>query len=145
MRNDSISIQFDWAEPITGPVLALSSERIGKNLPSDLFQDKLVNFVGRDFENGDNIVCIIKSRTDPKPEFYIKAFTKRVIGGEKWHQGQDPVCKIKRYVVNEDELMNSLKKIYNIIWGQCREQLQATVKCLNDYDTKKKGETLFGF
>ena len=83
MRNDSISIQFDWAEPITGPVLALSSERIGKNLPSDLFQDKLVNFVGRDFENGDNIVCIIQSRTDPKPEFYIKAFTKRVIGGEK--------------------------------------------------------------
>jgi len=46
--------------------------------------------------------------------------------------------RIKRYVVKEDELKSSLKKVYNIIWGQCSDQLQATVKFLDDYNTKEE-------
>jgi len=38
--------------------------------------------------------------------------------------------------------MSSLNKLYNIIWGQCSEQLQATVKFLDDYDTKEEGRDI---
>ena len=82
MRNDSNSRQFEGAEPKVGAVLALSSERIDKKLPFEQFKDKLVNYVGREFPNGDDIVCIIKSHKDPKPAFdkkhYQKSYRRRI-------------------------------------------------------------------
>jgi len=46
MSNDSNIRQFEGAEPKVGAVLALSSERIDKELPFEQFKDKLVNYVG---------------------------------------------------------------------------------------------------
>ena len=50
--------------------------------------------------------------------------------------------RIKRHIVKEDELKSSLNKLYNIIWSQCSDQLQATVKFLDDYNTKEEGKDI---
>ena len=142
MKNDSNSRQFEGAEPKVGAVLALSSERIDKKLPFEQFKDKLVNYVGREFPNGDDIVCIIKSHKDPKPAFDKKHLPEELSEEDKKSDIKVKIQseRIKRYVVKEDELKSSLNKLYNIIWGQCSDQLQATVKFLNDYNTKEEGK-----
>jgi len=83
MRNDSNSRQFEGAEPRVGAVLASSSERIDKKLPFEQFKDKLVNYVGSVFENGDDIVCIVKSRTNTKPAFDKKHLPKELSEDDK--------------------------------------------------------------
>jgi len=83
MRNDSNSRQFEGAEPKVGAVLVLSSERIDKKLPFEQFKDKIVNYVGRVFENGDDVVCILKSRTNPKPAFDKKHLPKELSEEDK--------------------------------------------------------------
>ena len=125
MRNDSNSRQFEGAEPKVGAALALSSERIDKKLPFEQFKDKLVNYVGREFTNGDDIVCIIKSRKDPKPAFDKKHLPEELSEEDKKSDIKVKIQseRIKRYVVKEDELKSSLNKLYNIIWGQCSDQL----------------------
>ena len=55
-----------------GAVLGLSYEKIDKKLPFEQFKDKIVNYIGREFENGDDIVCIIRTYTDPMKSFLIK-------------------------------------------------------------------------
>ena len=64
-------------------VLVLSSERIDKKLPFEQFKDKIVNYVGRVFENGDDVVCILKSRTNPKPAFDKKHLPKELSEEDK--------------------------------------------------------------
>ncbi len=39
-------------------------------------------------------------------------------------------------------MKSSLNKLYNIIWGQCSDQLQATVKFMDDYNTKDEGKDI---
>ena len=62
---DTINKGFEGAEPSVGAVLGLTSERIDKKVSFEQFKEKLENYIGRKFDNGDDIACIVKDYKDP--------------------------------------------------------------------------------
>ena len=64
-NRDISNKSFEGAEPSVGAVLGLQSERIDKKVNYEQFKDKLVNYIGRKFDNGDDIVCTVRIRLIP--------------------------------------------------------------------------------
>ena len=60
---------FEGAEPKVGAVLGLRSERFDKKVTFEVFKEKMINYIGREMEMGDDIVCIIKTGADPQDKF----------------------------------------------------------------------------
>lgn len=68
-NRDNSNKSFEGAEPSVGAVLGLTSERIDKKVSFEQFKEKLENYIGRKFDNGDDIVCIVKDYSDPMVAF----------------------------------------------------------------------------
>ena len=45
--------------------------------------------------------------------------------------------KIKQYLNKEDKMKTGLNKPINVIWGQCSDQLQSSIKYLDDYEARE--------
>ena len=50
--------------------------------------------------------------------------------------------KIKRYLNREDKVKTSLNKLFNVIWGHCSDQLQSSIKYLDDYEAKEDAKSI---
>ena len=138
-NRDISNKSFEGAEPSVGAVLGLQSERIDKKVNYEQFKDKLVNYIGRKFDNGDDIVCTVKNSTDPMTLCEKKYKPEDLTADAK---KDDFLVKIymeeyKRFRTKQDQVTVSMKKLYNVIWGQCSDQLQSAIKYLDDYELKE--------
>ena len=135
---------FLGSEPKVGAVLGLRMERITKKVTMEIFKDKLINYIGREMTRGDDIACIVKDGSDPKPNFDANYKPKDLTDEE---EKKDLKVKIylkdyDRYTKLEDEHKDNLKKLYSIIWGQCSDQLQSAIKYVKDFDLKNNAKDI---
>ena len=141
---DSTNKGFLGAEPKVGAVLGLTVERIDKKVPFEQFKDKLINYVGREHPMGDMLMYHIKDGTDPHLVLDTRYEPADLTATESKEDLKVKIYleKLKRYMVKTDEMLTNKRKLYDVIWGQCSEQLQAVIKYLDDYDNRENAKDI---
>ena len=136
---DNSNKGFLGAEPKVGAVLGLIVEKMDKKLPFVQFREKLINYVGREHPMGDTLVCIIKDGSDPHVVLDTRYEPANLSAEEMKEDFKVKVYmeKLKRYMIKTDELLTNQRKLYDVIWGQCSDQLQEVIKYLDDYEDKE--------
>ena len=128
-QGDSLNCNFEGAEPKVGAVLALKIERMTKKEPFDIFKEKLMNYMGREIENSNDLMCILTTGDNPVDEYEKNNMPKDLTDEEKKSEVRVQMQKerIRLYIMKEDKLKSGMVKLYNVIWGQCSEQLQSVI------------------
>ena len=126
-----------------GGVLGMTSEVIDAKVPFDTFRDKLENYVMRTFDNGSDVIGIITELKDPADDFEARYMPKDIDEEELKKSAvkrtiHDQRCKA--YVLREDKMVAAKSKIFGLIWGQCSVGLQAVIRHMDEYNTKKEGQ-----
>jgi len=137
---------FEGAEPKIGGILGFKAERIDKKHTHEKFKDKLINYVGREFKNADDILPMLREGADPKADFKTNHLPKPLSAGDANNEIKKAILKerIKMYIARESQLDENVTKLYNVIWGQCTDQLQSAIKYQSQYEEKSKKRTRYG-
>jgi len=107
----------------------------------------LINYVGCEFKNADDILPILREGTDPKADFETNHLPKPLSAGDASNEIKNAILKerIKMYIARESQLDENVTKLYNVIWGQCTDQLQSAIKYQSQYEEKsKRRRTCYG-
>ena len=131
---------FEGAEPKIGGILGFKAERIDKKNTYEKFKEKLINYVGREFKNADDILPMLREGINPQTDFETKHLPKPLSTADANNEIKKALLKerIKMYIARESQLEENVTKLYNIIWGQCTDQLQSAIKYQSDYEKKSK-------
>ena len=112
-----------------GVILTLKNERFSNKVVFSIFIDKMRNHVLTSFEHGKDIVLILESLKDPKPDLdntEPKELTEAERKSEvkRWMKQEEVKLHIKRIKALE----SNKEKLYALIWGQCSHALQEVLK-----------------
>ena len=68
---------------------------------------------------GDSLLCLVKSGTDPIPAFKSKFSPRDLSAADKTDNFivKTHMEKHRRYLNKEDELKESIVKLFDVIWG----------------------------
>ena len=115
---------FEGAEPKIGGILGFKAERIDKNT-YEKFKEKLINYVGCEFKNADDILPMLREGINPKTDFETKHLPKQLSTADANNEIKKALLKerIKMYIARESHLEENVTKLYNVIWGLCRSNI----------------------
>ena len=132
--------RFLRAELKIGGILGFKAERIDKRHTYEKFKDKLINYVGREFKNADDILPMLREGINPKTDFETKHLSKPLSAADANNEIKEALLKerIKIYIAREPQLKQNVTKLYNVVWGQCTDQLQSAINYQSNYEEKSK-------
>ena len=141
-RNNSISgtsKDFEGGKPELKAVLALAGEQVTLKKTFDAFRETLSEHIVREYNNGSNVVSVIKYMEDPMVAFKNDEPT------DLTEEQKKSTTKVRmhnrlvdKYVDRQIDLEENLKRIYILIWGQCTHTLKTYVQSMENYDAKSK-------
>ena len=122
-----------------GVILGLSNERFGAKVDFTSFTDKLKIHVLTNFTQGEDVVPILESLTDPmkmiedeEPKDLTEAEAKSVV--KQWMKQEEVKLHVKRIKTLE----SNKKSLYATVWGQMSTGLQEIIKGDSDFIQKDK-------
>ena len=130
---------FEGVTPKIGGILALRSENMTKKVNFDVFCEKLGVYVMNEFKGGENVVEITKRQTiDIVSSFEKESKPVQLTEEEKKDTIDVEIKKeeIKEYVKDLKLVKSNLKKIYNLVYGNCTESVRTMLKTDEDYEAK---------
>ena len=119
----------------------LWSENMTNKVNYDSFCEKLNIFIMNEFKGGENVVEVTQNpsidiisffENDNKPEELTEEEKKSTIDREIKKE------EIKDYVKDLKLIKSNLKKVYNLIYGNCTESVQTMIKTDSKYEDKSK-------
>ena len=130
--------QFRGETPSIDAVLSLSTERIDKSVPFEIFQEKIKNYVLKELKRGEDIVSLVTDLKNPMEEFNTEhSPTDPTEEEEKSHFKMKMwELRAKRFLDREETLGQNVFKIYALVIGQCSPALKSALKGDAEY-TKK--------
>ena len=130
---------FEGAMPKIGDILALRSENMTNKVNYDIFCEKLGVYIMNEFKGGENVVEVTKNYAiDIISSFETNNKTVELSEAEKKSTIDVEIKKeeIKDYVKNLKLIKSNLKKIYNLVYGNCTDSVRTMVKTDDDYESK---------
>ena len=130
---------FEGVTPKIGGVLALRSENMTKKVNYDIFCEKLGIYIMNEFKGGENVVEATKNQAidiissfekENKPVELTEDEKKSIIDVEIKKE------EIKEYVKDLKLVKSNLKKIYNLVYGNCTDSVRTMLKTDDDYESK---------
>ena len=75
-------------------------------------------------------MMLIQYLKDPKSFFEYNNNPKDPTSEKSWSEVNKPILatKVRQYIEQEESLTSNMKKIYDIIWGQCTPGIQSVLK-----------------
>ena len=132
---------FEGATPSIGGILALRSENIVKKVNYDSFCEKLGVYIMREFKNGENVVEITKNPSEDVVKNFETIYKPTELSDEEKKSSVNTEIKkeeIKDYVKDLKTMKSNLKKIYNLVYGNCTDSVQTMLKAEDDFEAKSK-------
>ena len=130
---------FEGVTPKIGGILALRSENMTKKVNFDIFCEKLGIYVMNEFKGGENVVEVTKRQTTDIISSFEKENKPIELTNEEKNNTIDVEIKkeeIKEYVKDLKLIKSNLKKIYNLVYGNCTESVRTMLKTDKDYEAK---------
>ena len=130
---------FEGVTPKIGGILALRSENMTKKVNYDIFCEKLGVYSMNEFKGGENVVGVTRNhaidiissfQTNNKPVELSEEEKKSTIDVEIKKE------EIKEYVKDLKLIKSNLKKIYNLVYGNCTDSVRTMLKTYDDYESK---------
>ena len=95
----------------------------------------------KEFKNGENVIQVTKDPSENVVmnfEAYCKP--KELTDEEKKSSVETEIKKekIKEYVKDLKTMKSNLKKMYNLVYGNCTDSVQTMLKAENDFEVKSK-------
>jgi hypothetical protein len=90
--------------------------------------EEIALYVAKEYKNGGDIGMAVKTLTVPEFELPAELPKDAPLGEVKRWEG-----RINRIGKREEELENNIQKLYNLIWGQCSDPLQARLESMTEF------------
>ena len=135
------SRDFEGATPSIGGILALRNEIIVKHLNYNYFCEKLGIYIMKEFKNRENVIEVTKnSLEDVIKNFKADLNPIELTNKEKKSSVETEIKKeeIKEYVKDLKTMKSYLKKLYNLVYGNCTDSVQTMLKAKDEFETKSK-------
>ena len=130
---------FKGATPKIGGILDLRNENMTHKVNYDIFFEKLGIYIMNDFKGGENVVEITKNQdTDIISSFQTMNKPVELTEDERLSTIDVEIKKeeIKEYVKDLKLIKTNLKKIYNLMYGNCTDSVRTMLKTDEDYESK---------
>ena len=128
-----------------GYILALRSEKFDKEVPFQVFMEKLATYVVSHLKDGGDIQVIFTDMKVPTKSFNeLHKPVKPEKGKSSKDDDVDEVDleiykeEVKQFVQRKMNLRRNMEKSYSLVWGQCSNGLQTYLKGLYSYETRAK-------
>ena len=129
----SNDVSWEGTKPEIGAVLGLKAERLKYKASFEVFRQKLINYVLREFTNPKDILPAVKKFENPLDNFTLKHKPTDLTAEEKKSDVLVAIQnqKVKLLVERETCARTNLDKLYGIVKGQCSS---AIISILNNDD-----------
>ena len=121
-----------------GGILALKTEKVAKNVPSETFRELFVEYLMKELERPRDVIAIVRDMIDPKPIF-IKRYTIKDLTADKEKSTTKKAMHTKQinlFVERLDKIDENMDKIFSYIWDQCTSGLQSAIIGMDEYEDK---------
>lgn len=131
---------FAGATPEIGGILCVPAEtHLNKRVGFVRFKDLLATYIVKSMKDGVLIVTALDKNLDPVAEF-DRNFRERMSKGTAPTAGtiEDMILReeVKEFVTRKRGLEMNITKIFALVWGQCTEPLQATIRLQEEYQSE---------
>ena len=132
---------YEGATPKIGGILTLRSENMTKKVSYDIFCEKLRIYVMNEFKNGEHIVEVTRDPSVDVLKSHNDKFKPKELTAKEKLSSIDVDIKreeVKDFVKDIKVIKTNLKKVYNLVYGNCTDSVQTMLKADSDYEDKSK-------